>query len=354
MSEHRHIREGGGVVPTAKNAVVSIVVTFYNEEMTVVPFFAELDRVTAAMPDTFEFVCVNDGSTDRTLQMLRARLLADPRLRILDLTRNFGKEAALSAGFTYARGSAVIVIDADLQDPPELIPAFLDKWRDGYEVVYGIRSSRCADTLLKRTTAALFYKLFNRISKIKIPDGASDFRLMDRKAVDAMLALPERNRFNKGLFAWIGFRHTGVEFERRTRVGGKTSWNYLRLFNFAIDAVTSFSIIPLRAASLIGVTISIIGFTYAGFLVIRTLLQGVDVPGYASIMVVTMVLGGVQLICLGLVGEYLGRLYIEAKARPLFIVSEVVEPTEPEIPAAQFPVRAQPFNRDRARVNHDR
>src|SRR5665213_167762 len=231
MSKPCHIGQGDSVVPTVKNALISIVVTFYNEEKTIVPFFAELDRVVSTLPNIFEYVCVNDGSTDRTLQILRDRHLTDPRLRIVDLTRNFGKEAALSAGFSYARGSAVIVIDADLQDPPELISAFLDKWREGYEIVYGIRSSRRADTFLKRTTAALFYKLFNRISKIKIPDGAGDFRLMDRKAVDAMLALPERNRFSKGLFAWLGFRHTGVEFERRARVDGKTSWNYLRLFN---------------------------------------------------------------------------------------------------------------------------
>jgi len=347
MNRPYHIRKADDAAPTVKSALISIVVTFYNEEKTIASFFAELDRVTEGMPEDFEYVCVNDGSTDRTLQMLRDRLSTDRRLRILDLTRNFGKEAALSAGFSYARGCAVIVIDADLQDPPNLIPVFLHKWREGYEIVYGIRSSRRADTFLKRTTAALFYKLFNRISKIKLPDGAGDFRLLDRKAVDAMLALPERNRFSKGLFAWIGFRHTGVEFERRARVDGQTSWNYLRLFNFAIDAVTSFSIVPLRAASLIGVAISISGFTYAGFLVIRTLLQGIDVPGYASIMVVTMVLGGVQLICLGLIGEYLGRLYIEAKARPLFIISEVVESVEPEITPVTIPSRVQPFTRDR-------
>lgn len=326
-------------IPLEDGVRVSIVVTFYNEEQTIAPFFAALNRVTDSMDESVEYICVNDGSSDRTLQLLCEQLRRDSRLRIVNLTRNFGKEAALSAGLSYARGGAVLVIDADLQDPPELIPAFLEKWRDGYDVVYGIRSSRQADTLLKRTTAALFYKLFNRVSKVKIPTGAGDFRLLDRRAVTAMLDLPERNRFSKGLFAWIGFRQTGVEFVREPRAGGATSWNYLRLFNFAIDAVTSFSIIPLRVASLIGVAISLFGFIYAAFLVFRTILQGVDVPGYASIMVVVMFLGGVQLICLGLVGEYLGRLYIEAKARPLYIVSEVIEQIAAEKPVVRFPSR---------------
>jgi glycosyltransferase involved in cell wall biosynthesis len=295
-----------------------------------VPLFEELDRVAAGLPYALEYICVNDGSTDQTLDLLRKQIVMRPGARIVNLSRNFGKEAALSAGMSYARGEAVIVMDADLQDPPELIPLFLEKWREGYEVVYGVRSSRRADTFLKRSTARLFYKFFNRISETKLPDGAGDFRLLDRKPVDAMLSLPERNRFSKGLFSWIGFRCIGVPFERPARIGGKTSWNYLRLFNFAIDGVTSFSIAPLRVASLVGTTISLIGFAYAGYLVLRTVFQGIDVPGYASIMVVTMTLGGVQLICLGLVGEYLGRLYVEAKARPLFLVSEVIEHVQPE------------------------
>ena len=339
MIEYPSPSQGAHPVPPAEGGCISIVVTLYNEEQTIASFFSALNRVTDSMGESVEYICVNDGSSDRTLQLLREQFRRDPRLRIVNLARNFGKEAALSAGLFYARGEAVIVIDADLQDPPDLIPAFLEKWREGYDVVYGIRSSRLADTFLKRTTATLFYKLFNRVSKVKIPTGAGDFRLLDRRAVTAMLDLPERNRFSKGLFAWIGFRQTGVEFVRDPRVGGATSWNYLRLFNFAIDAVTSFSIIPLRVASLIGVAISLFGFIYAAFLVFRTLLEGVDVPGYASIMVVMVFLGGVQLICLGLVGEYLGRLYIEAKARPLYIVSEVIEQIAAEKPVVRFPSR---------------
>jgi glycosyltransferase involved in cell wall biosynthesis len=306
-----------------KSAYISIVVALYNEEKSIELFFTELDRVTATMPTAvFEYVCVNDGSNDQTLQILRQRLAGDGRFYIIDFARNFGKEAALAAGLAHAHGDAVIIIDADLQDPPALIVDFLNKWREGYDVVYGIRSSRRSDTFLKRTTAAWFYELFNRLSEIKIPPNAGDFRLLDRRAVAALLAMPERNRFSKGLFAWIGFRQIGVKFARNTRVAGSTSWSYLRLFNFAVDAVTSFSILPLRVAGFAGGIISMFGFIYALFLIFRTLVQGVDVPGYASIMVVMMFLGGVQLFCLGLIGEYLGRLYIEAKSRPLYVVSK--------------------------------
>jgi glycosyltransferase involved in cell wall biosynthesis len=305
--------------------LLSIVIAFYNEERTIDALFRELDLVAAALPCRVEFVCVNDGSRDRTLDALHEKLEGDPRIRIVNFARNFGKEAALTAGLAHSRGDAIVVIDADLQDPPSLIPQFLDKWRDGFDVVYGLRATRASDTFFKRATANAFYKLFNRLTDVKIPPGAGDFRLLDRRAVDALLELPERNRFMKGLFSWVGFRQTGVEFVREARVAGKTSWNYLRLFNFAIDGITSFSIAPLRIASLVGVAASILGFIYAAVLTLRTIIFGVDVPGYASIMVVTMFLGGMQLICLGLIGEYLGRLYIEAKGRPLYIIADVYE-----------------------------
>lgn len=231
----------------------------------------------------------------------------------------------MTAGLERARGDVVVVIDADLQDPPALIGDFLAKWREGYDVVYGVRASRDSDTLLKRATARAFYRVFNAIASVPIPHDAGDFRLMDRRVVDALLALPERNRFMKGLFAWVGFRQTGVEFVRDTRVAGRSSWNYFRLWNFAVDGLTSFSIMPLRIASVAGGVISLLGFAYAAYLVVRTLVSGVDVPGYASIVVIMLFLGGVQLLCLGLIGEYLGRLYVEAKGRPLFIVSDVFE-----------------------------
>lgn len=306
------------------NGLISIVAAFYNEEKSIPAFFAEFARVAPALQARVEFICVNDGSRDATLDMLRRQLLVTPKMRIVNLARNFGKEAAISAGLAEARGDAVVVIDADLQDPPSLIAEFIAKWREGYDVVYGVRSSRKVDSFAKRATAHGFYSLFNRLSDMKIPEGAGDFRLMNRRVVDALLAMPERNRFMKGLFAWVGFRQTGVEYVREARVAGKSGWNYFRLFNFAIDGLTSFSIAPLRLASLAGVLVSLVGFAYAAFLVIRTVLFGVDVPGYASLMVVMMFLGGVQLLCLGVMGEYLGRLYIEAKGRPVYIVADVI------------------------------
>ncbi len=311
--------------PPRERALISIVVAFYNEEKAIASFFAEMDRVAESLAGPVEYVCVNDGSRDRTLELLQAHMTNGRRIRIVNFARNFGKEAAMTAGMEQARGDAVVVIDADLQDPPALIADFVARWREGYDVVYGVRASRRADTLFKRTTARAFYNLFNAITSVPIPHDAGDFRLMDRKVVDALLTLPERNRFMKGLFAWVGFRQTGVEFTRDVRVAGRSSWNYLRLWNFAIDGLTSFSIVPLRMASIAGSIISLIGFAYAAYLTIRTLAFGVDVPGYASIMVVMIFLGGVQLLCLGLIGEYLGRLYIEAKGRPLFIIADIFE-----------------------------
>jgi glycosyltransferase involved in cell wall biosynthesis len=310
-------------------ALVSIVVAFYNEEKAIGAFFAEMDRTLKDfgkdLGPAVEFVCVNDGSRDSTLELLQAELARGRRMRIVNFARNFGKEAAMTAGIAEAKGEAVVVIDADLQDPPALISDFVAKWREGYDVVYGVRASRGSDTFAKRATAGAFYRLFNAIASVPIPHDAGDFRLMDRRVVNALLSLPERNRFMKGLFAWVGFRQTGVEFVRDPRVAGKTSWNYFRLWNFAVDGLTSFSIIPLRMASLAGAIISLIGFAYAAYLVVRTLVSGVDVPGYASIVVIVLFLGGVQLLCLGLIGEYLGRLYIEAKGRPLYIIADVFE-----------------------------
>jgi len=308
--------------------LLSIVAAFYNEEEAIPAFFREIEAAVRALDVGVEYVCVNDGSSDATLALLRRQMAATPNIRVVNLARNFGKEAAISAGLAHARGSAVIVIDADLQDPPSLIPAFVAKWREGYDVVYGVRASRMADSFLKRVTARMFYALFNRLTDVQIPPGAGDFRLMNRRVVDALLALPERNRFMKGLFAWVGFRQTGVEFVREARVAGRSGWSYRRLTDFAIDGLTSFSIAPLRLASFSGVLVSLLGFVYAAFLVARTLIFGADVPGYASVMVVMMFLGGVQLFCLGLIGEYLGRLYIEAKGRPLYIVADVFSESE--------------------------
>lgn len=315
---------------TGADALISIVAAFYNEEASIAAFFGEIERVVRTLDCRVELICVNDGSRDNTLELLRQQLAANGKIRIVNLARNFGKEAAITAGLAHAKGDAVVIIDADLQDPPSLIAAFLAKWREGFDVVYGVRTSRTVDTFTKRTTAGAFYRLFNSMTDVPIPAGAGDFRLLDRRVVDALQALPERNRFMKGLFSWVGFRQVGVEYVREARVAGKSGWSYFRLLNFAVDGLTSFSILPLRIASLAGIIVSLLGFSYAAFLVARTLLYGADVPGYASLMVMMMFLGGIQLICLGVMGEYLGRLYIEAKGRPLYIVADVISDTKAE------------------------
>lgn len=309
----------------SSKGLISIVVAFYNEEKVIAKFFEELDQVTAGIKNSFEYICINDGSTDSTLELLYGKMTPGRNMRIINLARNFGKEAAMTAGLTEARGDAVIVIDADLQDPPALIVDFITKWNEGYDVVYGVRACRSSDTFFKRSSARAFYKLFNSITSVNIPHDVGDFRLMDRRVVDALLKLPERNRFMKGLFSWVGFRQIGIEFVRDARAAGNSKWNYFKLWNFAIDGITSFTISPLRIASLGGAFISIVGFMSALFLLIRTLIQGVEVPGYASLMIVIVFFGGVQLISIGLIGEYLGRLYIEAKGRPLYIVADIFE-----------------------------
>jgi glycosyltransferase involved in cell wall biosynthesis len=307
----------------APEAVISIVTAFFNEELTISAFFRALDEIAPALECHVEFVCVNDGSRDRTLELLHEELNRGRQIRIVNLARNFGKEAAISAGLAHANGNAVVVIDADLQDPPSLIPEFVKKWREGYDVAYGIRACRESDSVAKRVSARWFYRVFDLLTEIRIPSGAGDFRLLDRRVVDALLSLPERNRYMKGLYAWVGFRQTGIEYVRLRRVGGKSGWSFVQLLNLAVDAFTSFSSAPLRVAGVAGFAVSIAGFGYATFLIARTLFFGTDVPGYASLMVTIMFLGGVQLFCVGVLGEYVGRLYTEAKARPLYIVADV-------------------------------
>ena len=226
----------------------------------------------------------------------------------------------MTAGLDAAHGDAVIPMDADLQDPPELVADFIAKWREGFDVVYGVRRSRESDSRVKRATARVFYRLFNRLTALPIPENTGDFRLMDRRVVSALRQLPERNRFMKGLFSWVGFRQTGIAYDRDARAAGRSKWNYWRLWNFALDGITGFSTVPLRLWSYAGAIVALIAFLYAAFLIARTIVLGVDVPGYASLMVVILFLGGVQLISLGVIGEYLGRLYHEAKQRPTYLV----------------------------------
>jgi glycosyltransferase involved in cell wall biosynthesis len=270
----------------------------------------------------YEIICINDGSKDNTIGRLIDYHHQNPAIKIVNLSRNFGKEIALSAGLDYATGAAVVPIDADLQDPPELIAEMVEKWREGYDAIYATRRSRHEETWLKRFSANAFYRTLNRISLVPIPHDTGDFRLLDRRVVDALKKMPERNRFMKGLFSWVGFKQTSIYFDRPARYQGETTWNYWRLWNFALDGITSFSFIPLKVWSYIGVLVAIPSFFYASFLVLRTLIFGIDLPGYASIMVAILFLGGVQLVSLGVIGEYLGRVYEEVKRRPLYLVRD--------------------------------
>ncbi len=305
------------------NAVeLSIVVPLYNEEANIDYLFERLLSVLEKLETTYEIVCVNDGSKDNTLFCSIEHHKRNPNIKIVNLSRNFGKEIALTAGIDYTSGAAVIPIDADLQDPPELIEQLVKKWQQGYDVVYATRRSREGETWLKRATANLFYRTIGKMSRVPIPNNTGDFRLLDRRVVDALKLLPERTRFMKGLFAWVGYRQTSVMFDRSARHKGVTTWNYWKLWNFAIDGIVSFSFLPLKIWSYVGLVISFISLLYASFLVIRTLLFGNQVAGYASLMVAVLFLGGIQLITLGIIGEYIGRVYEEVKGRPLYLVRE--------------------------------
>jgi glycosyltransferase involved in cell wall biosynthesis len=306
--------------------LLSVVVPVKNEEQAILPF---IDRVGAILdgiaPDEgWEILFIDDGSNDATLAAIVAAHGRDARVRALSLSRNFGKEAALSAGLDHARGAAVIPMDVDMQDPPEVLPEMIAKWRDGFEMVFGVRRSRVSDPLPKRLTASLFYRAHNMVSQDKIPENAGDFRLMDRKVVDVIRALPERNRFMKGLFAWAGFKQAAVEYERVERETGATKFNYWQLWTLALDGITSASTVPLRIWSYVGALVALLALGYAGFLAVMTMAFGNPVPGYASIMVSVLFLGGVQLISLGVLGEYVGRILTETKQRPLYVVRDTV------------------------------
>jgi glycosyltransferase involved in cell wall biosynthesis len=268
----------------------------------------------------FEIICINDGSTDGTLDKLVQAAERDARVRVIDLSRNFGKEAALTAGLDEALGDAVIPMDADLQDPPSLIPVMIEHWMKGAEVVAARRTDRACDTFLKRTTAALYYRIHNALSELKLPENVGDFRLIDRSVVNALRRLPERRRFMKGLFAWVGFRTVVVEYQREPRAAGKSKFSGWRLWNFAIEGITGFSTVPLRCWTYIGLAIAVLAFCYGGIIVGRTLLFGNPVPGYASLVSIVLFLGGIELVGIGIVGEYIGRIYYETKERPLYLV----------------------------------
>lgn len=306
---------------------ISIVIPCYNEEASLDRLVDRLDKAIDAVPAAaFEIVFVNDGSTDATLQRLLELQRERTDLVVVDLSRNFGKEAALSAGISTASGEAVIPMDADLQDPPELVAELVRHWREGAEVVVARRSNRSADSILKRTSARAFYRVHNAISEVPIPDDVGDFRLMDRCAVDVLNSLPESRRFMKGLFSWVGFRTASVEYVREARSTGTSRFDAWRLWNLAVEGITSFSLVPLRMWSYVGASVAVFSLFWGTWILVRTLVQGRDVPGYASIIVAVLFLGGLQLIGIGIIGEYVGRTYLESKRRPAFVVRKVYRP----------------------------
>ena len=304
------------------NQLISIVVPFFNEGGAINHFYSGMSPILSLnIGCNFEVICVDDGSTDSTLSELIELTKKDTRFHILEFSRNFGKEAALSAGIDFANGDAVIPIDADLQDPPELIIKMVQLWKDGAEVVLAKRVDRSTDSFMKRKTASLFYKLHNKLSTtMRIPENVGDFRLMDRVVVDALKQLPERQRFMKGLFAWVGFKSVTVEYSRSSRSAGETKFSGWRLWNFALEGITSFSLVPLKIWTYFGLFGAFLAFLYASFIIVRTLIFGIVLPGYASLLVVVLFFGSLQLISLGILGEYIGRIYFETKNRPLYIV----------------------------------
>jgi glycosyltransferase involved in cell wall biosynthesis len=318
----RHARPYAARVDLAGAVEISIVIPVHNEAAVLDMLFGRLLAVLNRLGMSYEIITVDDGSTDTTLERLLKLRAQYPAVRIVSLSRNFGKDVALSAGLEHACGNAVIPLDADLQDPPELIERMVGKWREGFDVVYATRARREGESLLKRASAKYFYRIFDRITDFPIPPDTGDFRLLDRRVVDVLVRLPERTRFMKGLFAWVGFRQTALTFDRTERGGGKSQWSYWQLWNFALDGVTSFSSMPLKVWSYLGVVISLLAFLYALFLAGLKIIRGIDVPGYASIMVAVLFFGGVQLISLGILGEYLARTYNEAKGRPLYLVRD--------------------------------
>lgn len=300
---------------------LSLIVPFWNEEAAISHFVRSILPVLDGIAETdWEIVCVDDGSSDGTLRELIGLAEADRRFRVLELSRNFGKEAALTAGLDAATGDAVIIIDADLQDPPDIIPRMVQLWREGAEVVLGKRIDRSSDSMLKRRTASWFYALHNRLSHIQIPENVGDFRLMDRCVVDALKRLPERQRFMKGLFAWVGFRTVTIDYVRAPRAAGMTKFSGYSLWNFALEGFTSFSSAPIRLWTYLGTLGALIAILYALFIVFRTIVWGNPVPGYASLFVAIIFFSSVQIISIGMLGEYIGRIYMETKQRPIYVL----------------------------------
>ncbi|HEC27542.1 MAG TPA: glycosyltransferase [Gammaproteobacteria bacterium] len=303
--------------------LLSVIVPVFNEEKVIKSFLQRTTSVLDTLSFDSEISFVNDGSTDSTLDILNQLKEHDPRISIVDLSRNFGKEIAMTAGLDYCKGDAVVIIDADLQDPPELIPELVQEWQAGYDVVYAKRISRKGESALKKLTSKAFYRVIKCVSHVPIPEDTGDFRLMSRRAVNALNSLRERNRYMKGLFAWIGYSQTAVLYHRDPRYAGESKWNYLSLWDLAIEGITSFTVAPLKLSTYLGLLTATGAFIYGLWIIIKTLIYSDPVAGYPTMMVVILFLGGVQLLALGIIGEYLGRIFSESKQRPLYLVNEL-------------------------------
>lgn len=311
---------------------LSVIVSMYNEEDSLSLFFKTINKTLSKLKKyTYEIICIDDGSKDKTYSLLEKYAKDDERIKVIKFSRNFGKEYGVMAGLKFCSGRCAIPMDVDLQDPPELILEFVKKWEEGYDMVYGIRSDRGSDTFLKRWTAKLFYKTYNLMTKSPIPYNAGDYRLIDRKVINAILSLKERNVFMKGIFGWTGFKSTGINYVRQKRSAGVSKWNYWKLWNFALDGITASTTFPLRIWTYLGTMLSTAGLFYALYIIIRTIVDGVDVPGYASLLVFILLLGGIQMIILGILGEYIGRIFVEVKSRPIYIVEKKVNLSDEEV-----------------------
>lgn len=302
--------------------LISIIVPCYNEQETVEHFYDEIIKVTDQIDYDFEFIYVNDGSKDQTVTLVKALRERDERVCLIDFSRNFGKEAAMLAGMEYSRGDAVVVMDVDLQDPPSLLPQMVKFWEEGYENIYTRRRNRDGEPPIRSFFANAFYRLINKMSDVEIIDGARDYRLLSRRAVDDLVNLKEKNRFSKGLFQWVGYQGICLEFDHVDRVAGETKWSFMKLFNYAIEGITAFSNTPLRMATYTGVFVAFVAFAYLLFIFFNTVFNGNPTAGWSSMVCIMLFLGGVQLIFLGVIGEYIGRIYNEVKGRPNYIVKD--------------------------------
>ena len=306
-----------------ENKKLSIIIPMYNEEEALPYLYKRLVELAKRIDKyQLEFLFVNDGSKDNSLKIVKEYRKKDSRVQYLNLSRNFGKEVAMGAAFDYVTGDVVAIIDADLQDPPELIVDMLKFYEQGYDDVYAKRRNRKGETWLKKFTSKAFYRVLESVSNVPIQKDTGDFRLLSRRAIEALKAFPEKQRYTKGMFSLIGFKKKEIEYDRDPRVAGSTKWNYFKLMDLAIEGITSFTTAPLRIATIIGVLSAIGSFIYMIFTIVKTVVYGVDVPGYASLICILLMLGGIQLICLGLIGEYIGRIFIEVKGRPLYFVDE--------------------------------